>query len=198
MNKDAHDFNNLYSHQYELALKAIESLSESSFNELRSYRSPPKRLLAVTNTLCLMFNEPPGWESAKKLLIRNSFFDDLVYYEKRNIPEEIFNALEAICAEPTFTPEHIAPVSLPASHFCVWIRTVYEFAKFDRNFGYKTRELKDFEELYNQRLITLGEKRMNAEKACQVLEKYIHFVLNSYRSAIIFYEKLTTRLPLFT
>lgn len=121
--------------------------------------------------MCLMFREPPGWESTKKLLIRESFFDDLVYYEKRNMPEDIFSALESICAEKSFTPENIEPVSLAAAHFCQWIRTVYEFAKFDRNFGYKTRELKDFEELYNQRLITLGEKRMNAEKTCQVLEK---------------------------
>lgn len=175
MNKDAHDFNNMYSVQYEMALKAIQSLSVESFNEMRSYRAPPQRLLAVANTLCLMFRQPPGWDSAKKLFLRESFFDDLVYYEKRNLPEDIFAALELICQQQTFTPECITPVSLPAAHFCRWIRTVYEFAKFDRNIGYKTRELKDFEELYNQRLITLGEKRMSAEKTCQVLEKYINF-----------------------
>lgn len=184
VNKDAHDFNNLYSHQYELALKAIESLSEASFSELRSYRLPPNRLLAVANTLCIMFRQPVGWESAKKLLIRDSFFEDMVYYEKRNIPDDIFSALEQICAEPSFTPEKVEPISLAASHFCRWIRTVYEFAKFDRNFGYKTRELKDFEELYNQRLITLGEKRMNAEKTCQVLEKYVS--VSIYKRKIFF------------
>lgn len=157
-----------------MALKAIKSLSSASFNELRSYRVPPQRLLAVVNTLCLMFRQKPGWESAKLLLLREQFFEDLVYYDKKNIPEDIFAALEQICAEETFSPEQIAPVSQAAASFCLWIRTIYEFSKFDRTIGYKTRELKDFEELYNQRLITLGEKRMNAENICQVLEKYIY------------------------
>jgi hypothetical protein len=161
----------MYSQQFELAVKAIESLSTSSFMELRSYRSPPKRLLAVANTLCLMFREPPGWESAKQLFLRETFFEDLVYYDKRHMPLDIFEALEAICAQETFTYEHILPISLAAAHFCTWIRTVFEFAKFERNIGYKTREMKEFEQLYNQRLITLGEKRMNAEKICQILEK---------------------------
>lgn len=49
--------------QYEMALKAIESLSKADFSELKSFRSPPQRVLAVMNTLCLMFRQPPGWES---------------------------------------------------------------------------------------------------------------------------------------
>lgn len=162
----------MHSEQFALALKAIESINEAHYNELRSYRSPPSRLLAVANTLCLMFEQPSGWNSAKQLLLRSSFYDELVYYDKRNIPPSIFDALEVICAQETFTPEHIAPVSLAASHFCRWIRAVFEFAKFERTIGYKSRELKEFEELYNQRLITLGNKRANADKISHVLEKY--------------------------
>lgn len=52
--------------QYEIALKAIESLSKADFTELKSFRSPPQRVLAVMNTLCLMFRQPPGWESGNK------------------------------------------------------------------------------------------------------------------------------------
>ena len=60
------------------------------------FRSPPQRVLAVMNTLCLMFRQPPGWESGKQLLIREDFYDDLVYYDKKNVPDDIYQALGQI------------------------------------------------------------------------------------------------------
>ena len=69
--------------QYEMALSAVTTLSEADFEELRSYRAPPPRVLAVVNTLCLMFGRAPGWESAKQLLISQNFYDELVFYDKK-------------------------------------------------------------------------------------------------------------------
>ncbi len=97
VNKDNHELKNMYTPQFEIALSALKSLSVQSFMELRSFRQPPQRVLAVINTLCLMFRQPPGWENGKLLLIRDKFFDDLVYYDKKNIPSDIFDALEQIC-----------------------------------------------------------------------------------------------------
>ena len=172
VSRDTQDVNNLLSPQYEMALKAIESLNEACFNELRSYRAPPQRVLAVVNTLCLMFRQPPGWESGKLLLIRQGFYEDLVFYDKKNVPDDIYNALEQICNVETFRPEYVAPGSKAAACFCEWILAIYNFAKFEKTIGFKSRELKDYEQLYNQRLVALGEKRMNSEKICQVLENY--------------------------
>ena len=45
---------NAVNQQYEMA-RAIEVLNKNDFNELKSFRSPPQRVLAVMNTLCLMF-----------------------------------------------------------------------------------------------------------------------------------------------
>jgi len=164
--------------QYEMALKAIQSLDESNFNELRSYRSPPQRVLAVVNTLCLMFRQPPGWESGKQLLLRENFFDELVFYDKKNIPDDIFNALKQICAVETFRPEHVAPGSKAAASFCTWILAIYEFSKYERTYGIKIKEFKAFEEQYNKRLVQLGEKRLNAEKKCLILDEHCTSRLN--------------------
>jgi hypothetical protein len=73
VSSDTQDYKNLISPQYEMAMKAIESIDATQLNELKSYRSPPQRVLAVVNTLCLMFREPPGWESGKLLLMRKGF-----------------------------------------------------------------------------------------------------------------------------
>lgn len=159
VNKDSHDFNNLFSPQYEMALKAIESLNSTSFNELKSFRSPPQQVQAVVNTLCLMFRQPPGWDSGKLLLLRNGFYQDLIFYDKKNIPDDIFKALEQICNVDTFRPEFVRCGSLAAASFCEWILAVYKYSKFERTVGLKTKELKQFEFLYNERLATLGEKK---------------------------------------
>ncbi len=169
---ETQDYKNLISPQYEMAMKAIESIDATQLNELKSYRSPPQRVLAVVNTLCLMFREPPGWESGKLLLMRKGFFDDLIYYDKKNIPDDIFNALEQICAVETFTPECVKPGSVVAASFCEWILAIFNFAKFERTITNKSSDLVQFEKLYNERLATLGEKKLNSEKKCQVLEKY--------------------------
>ena len=132
------------------------------------FRSPPQRVLAVMNTLCLMFRQPPGWESGKQLLIREDFYDDLVYYDKKNVPDDIYQALGQICSVETFRPEHVVPGSVAAASFCRWILAIYEFSRFERTHGAKLKELKRQEEVYNKRLVVLGEKRIKSEKLCQV------------------------------
>jgi hypothetical protein len=120
------------------------------------------------NTLCLMFRQPPGWESGKQLLIREDFYDDLVYYDKKNVPDDIYQALGQICSVETFRPEHVVPGRVAAASFCRWILAIYEFSRFERTHGAKLKELKRQEEVYNKRLVVLGEKRIKSEKLCQV------------------------------
>ncbi len=143
-----------------MALKAIESLNKSDFTELKSFRAPPQRVLAVMNTLCLMFRQPPGWDSGKQLLIRENFYEDLMYYDKKNVPDDIYNALSQICSVPTFRPEFVRPGSAAAASFCEWILAIYEFSRFERTYGARLKELRRQEEAYNKRLKVLGEKRI--------------------------------------
>ena len=139
VSQDSQNMNSLANPQYELAINAIQSLSGSAFNELKSYRKPPQRVLAIVNTLCLMFRQPPGWESGKALLMKPNFFDDLVFYDKKNIPNDIYNALAQICAVETFKPEFVAPGSQAAALFCEWIIAVYALAIFERTQGLKKK-----------------------------------------------------------
>ena len=172
VNKDSHELKNMYTPQFEIALKALKSMSLQSFVELRSFRQPPQRVLAVINTLCLMFRQPPGWENGKQLLIRENFFDDLIYYDKRNIPQDIFDALEQICQVETFTPEYVKVGSLAASALCEWILSVYRFARYERKISGRSDEMRDYQDLYNKRMSVLGQKRVTAEKMLKVLEEY--------------------------
>lgn len=129
----------------------------------------------------------------KLLLIRENFFDDLIYYDKKNVPDDIYYALSQICSVSTFRPEHVKPGSLAAASFCSWILAIYEFSKFERTYGAKIKELKKQEDIYNKRLVVLGEKRIKSENICQDLESNCNNrlkVLKKMKMAIIEKEKL--------
>lgn len=53
---------------------ALASLRAQDIEELRSYRQPPEQVVWVTDILCSMFGEEPGWESAKQMLSQEDFY----------------------------------------------------------------------------------------------------------------------------
>ena len=170
--KETQDLNKLLNPQYEAALRALNALSDVMIAELRSYRSPPQRVLAVVNTLCLMFQQEPSWESGKLLLLRNNFYDDLVYFDKAHIPDDTYHKLDKIVAQETFKPEEVRPGSEAAASLCEWIIAVFEYCTTARAISSREREIREYEELYKTRQTKLGEKRMFAEKEREILESF--------------------------
>ena len=45
--------------QYENALNALRLLNKADYDEIRTFRQPPQPVLAVMNTICIMFNRKP-------------------------------------------------------------------------------------------------------------------------------------------
>ena len=45
--------------QYENALAALRMLNKSDYDEIRTFRQPPQPVLAVMNTICIMFHRKP-------------------------------------------------------------------------------------------------------------------------------------------
>lgn len=172
VNTESNEFNKSFTPQYQMAIKAIQCLNQECFSELKSFRSPPPQVLLVVNTLCIMFGQETGWQNGKLLLIKKGFFDDLIYYDKKNVPDSVFEHLDKVCNENEFLPELIRVGSMAAASLCAWIRAVYEYLKFERTVGLKTKQLKQYEQLYNDRLAVLGEKRIQSEKMCQKLEQF--------------------------
>ena len=170
--KETQDLNKLLNPQYEAALRALNSLSEVMIAELRSYRAPPQRVLAVVNTLCLMFQQEPSWESGKLLLLRNNFYEELVYFDKAHIPDDTYYKLEKIIAQETFKPDEVRPGSEAAASLCEWIIATFEYCTTARAISSREREIREYEELYKTRQTKLGEKRIFAEKERELLESF--------------------------
>ena len=45
--------------QYDSALNALRLLNKADYDEIRTFRQPPQPVLAVMNTICIMFNRKP-------------------------------------------------------------------------------------------------------------------------------------------
>ena len=83
-------------------------------------------------------------------MVKENFFDDLVFYDKDNISDNIFDMLTKIVKFDTFRPSFVASSSNAASSLCSWILAVYEYAKIARSQKTKLEQVKAYQELYNK------------------------------------------------
>lgn len=70
-----------------------------------------------------------SWENAKLLLIRDKFFEDLVYFNRNDISEDVFEKLGAYVHNPLFTYEEVVKSSVAAANVCQWVHAIYGYTK---------------------------------------------------------------------
>lgn len=56
------------------SIHILNCLNPSDLEEVRHYRDPPDGVVKIMDAICLLFNRPLGWESAKQLLGQSNFF----------------------------------------------------------------------------------------------------------------------------
>ena len=56
-------------------LGALQCLRVGDLEEVRSYRDPPQGVVRVLDALCLLFNRPCSWDSARQLLGQHDFYE---------------------------------------------------------------------------------------------------------------------------
>ena len=112
------------------------------------------------------------WSEAKILMVKENFFDDLVFFEKDRITDEVFDMLTKIVQFETFHPSFVVTSSKAAAGLCGWVLAIYEYAKIARSQRTKLEQVKTYQELYNK--VTLAtsdrDRRMRVE----------HFLATTY------------------
>ncbi|KAM9857652.1 dynein heavy chain domain-containing protein 1 [Aulostomus maculatus] len=107
-------------------LKILDSLNPSDLEEVRRYRDPPEGVVRVMDAVCLLFDRPPGWESAKQLLGQPNFFQEMEFFERHTLSNEQLHQLGQIVLSPLFVPESVREVSKACESLCRWVQAVYE------------------------------------------------------------------------
>ncbi|TMS22913.1 Dynein heavy chain 6, axonemal [Larimichthys crocea] len=109
-------------------LKILSCLNPSDLEEVRHYREPPDGVVKIMDAICLLFNRPPGWESAKQLLGQSNFFQELEFFDRYtlSLSKEQLQQLGLIVHSPLFVPESVREVSKACESLCRWVQAVYE------------------------------------------------------------------------
>ena len=114
-----------------------------------------------------------SWEHAKLLMIKENFMEALIFYDKDNIPDDIYEKLHQFTLHPKFQPDFICTISKATASICTWIHAVYNYAHIHRNMQPRVRNLLEQEEKFTQAQAKLGHLRVEANRIKSALEKKI-------------------------
>ncbi|XP_065445590.1 LOW QUALITY PROTEIN: dynein heavy chain domain-containing protein 1 [Chrysemys picta bellii] len=143
---------------------ALAGLQVQDIEELRSYRLPPASILRVTDTLCMMFSKDPGWESAKQLLGQEDFYQELLFYPKDELPNNLFQALGHVVSDESFCAASLQSVSKAAAALCQWICAIYWYHRALRIWEPTLMQLQHCKFQIRAEKGRLGDGRLQAEK----------------------------------
>ncbi|XP_029900968.1 dynein heavy chain domain-containing protein 1 [Myripristis murdjan] len=113
-------------------LKILECLSAADLEEVRHYRDPPDGVVKIMDAICLLFNHPPSWESAKQLLGQSNLLQEFEFFDRHRLTNHQLQQLGQIIDSPQFVPESVREVSKACESLCRWVRAVYECSCLER------------------------------------------------------------------
>ena len=123
----------------EPALKAAEAalntLNKPNLTELKSFGAPAPSIVNVTAAvMCLLSKgkvpKDKSWKACKVMMAKvDQFLQDLIDYDKENIPDANLKAVQPYLNDPEFDPEIIAKKSSAAAGLCSWVINIVMFYK---------------------------------------------------------------------
>jgi len=156
----------------EQSAKELKCLRKADIHEATAMKAPPVLIELTLKALCIMFDihaqrkkSPDGmivddyWSSACRHLLGDaSLLHKMFEFDKDNIREQIIRRLGPILENESFTPEHVAKVSLFCSVACRWIKAMVAYHHAVVDLGPRFKHLADRESdvgqlIYHQKVI---------------------------------------------
>ncbi|XP_015280495.1 PREDICTED: LOW QUALITY PROTEIN: dynein heavy chain domain-containing protein 1 [Gekko japonicus] len=144
--------------------EALAGLRAQDIEELRSYRQPPEQVVWVTDTLCKMFEQEPGWENAKQMLGQEDFYQELVFYPKDTISVGLFEALGKVVSKNDFRVASVKSASQAAAALWQWICAIYFYHRALRSWQPSMERLERCDAQINSEKMNLGHSRLRSEQ----------------------------------
>ncbi|XP_061765640.1 dynein heavy chain domain-containing protein 1-like isoform X1 [Nerophis ophidion] len=107
------------------AVGVLESLDPLELEEVRHYRDPPEGVVLVMDAVCLLFDCPPGWPSAKRLFGQCNMYKCLESFDFYGITDKQMDQLGQLISSPMFVPEFVREVSRACETLSRWVLAVY-------------------------------------------------------------------------
>ena len=141
------------------AVKALDSLTKGDISEVKNFTNPPPAVKTVMDGICIMFEEKPDWDAAKKILANGEFLKNLKTYDKDNIPVKILTKLRKVLVLDDMQIERVSKVSKAATGLCMWCHAMSVYADVAKDVEPKKLLVAEMEEKMAIAQTTLNEKQ---------------------------------------
>ena len=113
--------------------EAISAITRNQIAELKALANPVEAVKHVMSALLLLMNaDDLEWSTARKLIAGVGFKNQLVMFDKDNIPDKILNKVDIYTQSDFFQPNNIVKYSLAAAQISHWIMCVVEYSKMTK------------------------------------------------------------------
>ncbi|XP_063858635.1 dynein axonemal heavy chain 3-like isoform X1 [Scylla paramamosain] len=122
------------------ATDALNTLKQDDIRVVKAMKNPPSGVKLVMEAVCVMLDikperkpDPSGsgkmmedfWAPSQKLLGDMKFLQNLLHYDKENIPTKIISHVRnKFYFHPDFDPKKIRMVSMACEGLCRWVRAM--------------------------------------------------------------------------
>lgn len=170
------------------ALAALNTLTPTDITFVKSMKNPPAPVKLVMEAVCIIRDIKPDkvpdtssgrmvedfWGPSKKLLNDIKFLDQLINFDKDNIPSRVMKVInEKYLTNPNFDPNKVKNASIAAQGLCKWIIAMSSYDKVAKEIAPKKIALFEAETMYNNAMDALNEKRAQlheVEKKLKVVQ----------------------------
>eukprot|EP00434_Breviolum_minutum_P018353 symbB.v1.2.016193.t2/scaffold1223.1/size130870/6 len=130
----------------ESALKSLDSLDKKDIQEIKSFAKPPPLVMMTMEAVNVLLQEKPDWDTAKKVLNRGTFLQDLKTFDKDNIPEKVLKQLTKYVTKPEYTVEAVGNQSKAAKSLCMWTYAMDTYSKVAKEVEPKKQKVAELNE----------------------------------------------------
>lgn len=156
------------------ALGALNTLTPTDITFVKSMKNPPKAVKLVMEAVCTINDIRPDrvpdpasgkmvedyWGPSKKLLNDIRFLENLVNFDKDNIPARVMRVVnEKYLTDPNFDPDIVKNASIAAQGLCKWIIAMSGYDRVAKEIAPKRMALVEAEAVYDGAMEALDEKR---------------------------------------
>ena len=117
----------------EAAQAALNTLNKNNLTELKSFGSPPEICVTVAGGVMVLMakgkiQKDRSWKACKIMMGNvGQFLDDLINYDKENIPAANLKEAKKYIATEGFNAENVAGKSQAAAGLCAWVVNIVMF-----------------------------------------------------------------------
>jgi dynein heavy chain len=102
---------------------------------MKSFATPPPAVVTVTAAVMVLMSNKTGkipkdrsWKAGKGMMGKvDEFLNELINYQKENIPQQIQKEVQPYLDDPDFNAEFIKSKSSAAAGLCSWVRNIMAF-----------------------------------------------------------------------